>query len=101
MKKSTTFTLLILILASWSGKAVMAQTWKADDIIGVWLNEEATGKVEIYKENGKYFGKIVWLLETTDKVTGKPRTDVENPDPKLKPAPLLGLVDLKRSEERR
>lgn len=74
---------------------VSAQTHKSDDIVGTWLNQEATGKVQIYKEGDKYFGKLVWLRTPLDSVTHQPRTDKENPDPALKSTPLIGLVNLK------
>ena len=95
MKKTTSAFLLILLVAMWSGVTVSAQTHKADDILGTWLNQEATGKITLYKENGKYFGKLVWLREPNDKTTGKPRTDKENPDGKLKSLPLIGMVNMK------
>lgn len=95
MKKHRTTIVLVLIMTMWPGFAALAQMHKADDIIGTWLNQEATGKITLYKENGKYFGKLVWLRDPNDKVTGKPRTDKENPDAKLKPAPLIGLVNMK------
>ena len=72
-----------------------AQTHKADDILGTWLNQEATGKVTIFKEGEKYFGKLVWLRTPNDSITGLPRTDKENPDVKSKTNPLIGLVNLK------
>ena len=95
MKKTITTFLLLLTMTAWSGMAAFAQAHKADDILGTWLNEEATGKIQLYKENGKYFGKLVWLKEPTDKVSGLPRTDKENPDAKLKTAPLIGMVNMK------
>ncbi|MEI6684003.1 MAG: DUF2147 domain-containing protein [Bacteroidota bacterium] len=95
MKKTTTTLFLILMMTFWSATAASAQGHKQDDILGTWLNQEATGKIELYKENGKFFGKLVWLKEPNDKVTGKPRTDKENPDDKLKTAPLIGMVNMK------
>ena len=95
MKKTTTTFLLILTMTMWSGIAAIGQSHKADDILGFWLNQEATGKIELYKENGKFFGKLVWLREPNDKITGLPRTDKENPDEKLKSIPLIGLVNMK------
>ncbi|MCX6277826.1 MAG: DUF2147 domain-containing protein [Bacteroidetes bacterium] len=95
MKKRATTLLTIILLAVWSGFSTMAQTHKADDIIGTWLNQEATGKIELFKEKDKYFGKVVWLKEPNDKVTGKPRTDIENPEAKLKSDPLVGMVNMK------
>jgi len=95
MKKTTSTLLMLLVMTLWTGLTASAQTHKADDIIGTWLNQEATGKITLYKENGKYFGKLVWLREPNDKTTGKPRTDKENPDGKLKSLPLIGMVNMK------
>lgn len=86
---------MILLLTVWSGITASAQTHKADDILGTWLNQEATGKITLYKENGKYFGKLVWLREPNDKITGLARTDKENPEEKLKATPLIGLINMK------
>jgi uncharacterized protein (DUF2147 family) len=94
MKQVKLTVIAMLLIISGSFNTLSAQQRKADDILGTWLNQEATAKVNIYKEGGKYYGKIVWLKEPNDKITGKPRTDVENPDPKLKNTPLMGLVNL-------
>lgn len=94
MKKAVAFFFMVVAgtLACFS---VEAQTHKTDDILGYWLNEEGTAKIQIFKVSGNYYGKIVWLKTPNDSVTGKPRTDDKNPDPKLRSAPLLGLVNLK------
>lgn len=89
---TTAFVFLLLVSSALKGSA---QNHKADDIIGVWLNQEATGKIQIYKEGNKYFGKLVWLRTPLDSITGQPRNDKENPDGKLKSIPLIGLVNLK------
>ena len=89
----TASIVMILLLAS--AITGSAQTHKADDIVDTWLNQEATGKITIYKEGNKYFGKLVWLRTPLDSITGKPRTDKENPDVNLKSTPLIGLVNLK------
>lgn len=94
MRKRVT-TLFTILMVAFYGLSLQAQSHKADDILGTWLNEEATGKIQLYKENGKYFGKVIWLKEPNDKKTGKPRTDVENPDPKLKSKPLIGLINMR------
>lgn len=62
-----------------------------DDILGVWYNEEKTGKIEVFKEKGKYMGKIVWV----DVKPGDSGLDDNNPDPKLQKKPLVGLLILK------
>ena len=95
MKKILSFILMVIPFTFLVNQNGFAQKHRPDDIVGNWLNEERTGKIEIYKEGSNYWGKIIWLKEPLDKVTGKPRTDNLNPDPKLKEAPLLGLVILK------
>lgn len=66
---------------------------KGDAILGVWFNEEKDAKIEVYKEDGVYFGKVIWLKTPNDE-KGKPKTDIENPEPKLRSRPRLGLVVL-------
>jgi len=72
-----------------------AQDFKADDILGVWMNEDKDAQVEIYKDNGKYFGKIVWLLNPIDEETNKPKLDDKNEDISLRDRPVMGLLLLK------
>ncbi|MGC9361516.1 MAG: DUF2147 domain-containing protein [Candidatus Syntrophosphaera sp.] len=61
-------------------------------IEGYWYNAEKTSKIKIFKTTaGNYAGKIVWLKEPND-AKGKPRMDVENPDPELRSRPLLDMV---------
>lgn len=70
---------------------------QADKVLGVWLSEEKTGKVEIYKKGDKYYGKIVWV-SPTKYVNGEPVKDVENPDEKLRTRSVLGIENLKDFE---
>ncbi|MFN3851498.1 MAG: DUF2147 domain-containing protein [Spirosomataceae bacterium] len=65
-----------------------------DAILGVWKNGEGTGLVQIYKKGDKYYGKIVWL-KVANNADGTPRTDINNPDEKLKTRPLKGLENLR------
>ena len=58
-----------------------------DVILGEWLSQEKDGKISIYKQGDKYYGKISW-----GKTTG--RKDAKNPDAKLKNRDLIGLVIL-------
>jgi len=66
---------------------------KADDILGQWYTEGNESGVEIFKSNGKYFGKIVWLKEPNR--NGQPKVDEKNPDTNLKERPIIGLLVLK------
>jgi uncharacterized protein (DUF2147 family) len=72
-----------------------AQDFSADDILGVWLNEDKDAHVEIYKEGNKYFGKIIWLKNPIDDETGKPKLDNKNEDESLQSRPVMGLLLLK------
>lgn len=71
---------------------LLAQDYKTSDILGYWLNEDEDGKVEIYEENGKYFGKLVWLKFPIDEETGKAKLDKHNPDDELKKRPSKGII---------
>jgi uncharacterized protein (DUF2147 family) len=64
------------------------------DIVGVWKDGQGKGQVQIYKHNGKYYGKIIWLKNPKD-VNGKPKVDRKNPDVTLRNKPVMGLVMLK------
>ena len=33
----------------------------SNDIIGIWLNEEKDAKIEIYKSENLFFGKLIWF----------------------------------------
>lgn len=61
-----------------------------DDILGFWLTDDGQAKIEIYNENGKYSGKVVWLQRMKNE-DGSQRMDKNNPDETLQKRPLLGL----------
>jgi len=58
-----------------------------DAILGEWLSQEKDGKISIYKQGDKFYGKISW-----GKTPG--RKDTNNPEAKLKNRDLIGLVIL-------
>lgn len=62
----------------------------ADKCLGIWLTEDKSAKVEIYKKGEKYYGKLIWLKEPNNE-SGKPKVDDKNPDDKLKSRPIWGL----------
>ncbi len=70
----------------------------ADDILGVWDNQEKSAKIELFKCGEKYCGKIVELKEpnypegSREGVPGTPKLDNNNPDPNLRKTPRLGLA---------
>ncbi|HPE56227.1 MAG TPA: DUF2147 domain-containing protein [Bacteroidales bacterium] len=96
MKKITGF-LLIIFMAGF-GLNSIAQSFKAEDVLGIWFNEEKDAKIEIYKQGDQYFGKIVWLEEPIDPETGKAKVDDENPEEELQTRPIMGLLLVKDFE---
>jgi len=85
--KKIAFILIALLIST----KMFAQ---ADKVVGVWLNEEKDAKVEIYKTGDKYFGKIVWGKNIYEPDGKTERTDIKNPDPKLRSRSLVNLVIL-------
>ncbi|MEO8658822.1 MAG: DUF2147 domain-containing protein [Bryobacteraceae bacterium] len=82
----------------------MSAAASGDDILGKWLSPSDVGSahIEIFKEGGKYRGKIVWLerpvFSEKDPLAGKPKTDRRNSDPTLRSRPVMGLVMLEGME---
>ena len=71
-----------------------ASVFAQNAIEGMWFNEEKSAKIQIYKaKDNKYYGKIVWLKEPLR--DGKPKTDLENPDPRKRTQPIIGLTILR------
>lgn len=89
MKKMKLQLTLVFLLSFLMGP-IMAQN-DSDKVLGHWFNEEKDAKVEIYKESGKYYGKVVWL-KTPNNEQGTPKLDKENPDDALKSRPVMGLL---------
>lgn len=66
---------------------------EADAIVGKWLTEDKDAIVHIFKNNGKYYGRLFWLKDPLDE-NGKLKSDKENPDEKLRSRPIKGLLFL-------
>ena len=84
--KHQTFRLLTItcVFVALLHLPVRAQT-KTDAIIGEWLTQTKGSHVIIYKENGKYYGKLKPLEDVNS-------LDVKNPDPALRNRKIMGLV---------
>jgi uncharacterized protein (DUF2147 family) len=67
---------------------------QAGNIIGNWLTQDKGAKVEIYKSNNQYFGKIIWLKDAVNSKTGKPWLDDQNPDASKRTLPLIDSMIL-------
>jgi uncharacterized protein (DUF2147 family) len=58
---------------------------------GVWTSQERDVRVRLRDCGGKICGTLVWLQESIDSRTGKPKTDRRNPDPAKRARPLIGI----------
>jgi len=69
----------------------------ADAILGVWHTTDDKSQVQVFKEDDKYFAKIVslkepaWPEDDKEGMAGKPKNDRRNPNPKLRSRPIAGL----------
>jgi uncharacterized protein (DUF2147 family) len=79
-----------LLLAPWLAAAPVAAL-AAPGVQGVWLTDDRKGLVEIAPCGAAMCGRILKVLDNGPSV---PRTDVHNPDPKLRGRPLAGLRTL-------
>lgn len=97
MRRFSTVLILTLFVA-----AVGVAADDGDAILGLWATDPEGGggeaHVEVYKEDGKYYGKIVWLAQPVyppddpKGTPGQPKIDLENPDPALQNRPVIGLL---------
>jgi len=71
----------------------IAQSKKADAIIGTWLMPDNAGKIKIYKENDHFNGKIIWFKETEK--DGSPLKDKNNPNENLRSRTIVGTNVMK------
>ena len=88
---------VLLLLVSITIVISTAFATPSDDVLGIWLNSSGKGKIQVYKENGKYYGKIVWLREPLNE-KGQPKMDSNNPNANLKSKPLVGAIILRDFE---
>lgn len=81
--------LLFFALSFAIGQFAYAQS----EITGVWLTQDKEAKVKIYEQNGKYYGKIIWVKNPkTEK--GLPVLDDKNPVITLRKNTLIDLIIL-------
>ena len=81
------FLCVLIMMTLAPPQFILGQNASEHTLTGIYWNEEKNAKVEIYEEQGKVFGKIIWQQN--------PRKDINNPDPALQQRELLGLIFLK------
>jgi uncharacterized protein (DUF2147 family) len=96
----------LLLLALIVFFAPLAARGGDDSLLGTWLTEEGEkggrAHVEIRRQGDRFVGRIVHLEEPDFPAdhdrAGQPKVDLENPDPKLRERPILGLTVLQGFE---
>jgi uncharacterized protein (DUF2147 family) len=81
---------MALLLFSGLNQSRAQDSTAANAVLGQWLTTDGLSKVEIYRNENEFLGKIVWLKEP-DK-DGKPKVDEKNPDETLRSRPVLGMT---------
>jgi len=72
--------------------SISANAQEKDAIVGKWQNPSGEGRIEIYKQGNKFFGKLYWLKEPNE--NGKPKVDKNNPDASKRSRQIKDLVIL-------
>ncbi len=81
----------LLLLLVGMAFAFTSNAQNPDDILGIWLNERGDAKIEVYKQNGKYYGKIVWLKDDVEDDGTRPNRDDKNPNESLRDRTVIGI----------
>jgi uncharacterized protein (DUF2147 family) len=55
----------IIIFSLFSFKNINSDD--SEKIVGVWYTENNSSKIQIYKNDNQYFGKIIWLAPKSEK----------------------------------
>jgi uncharacterized protein (DUF2147 family) len=84
------YVVVPLVLLAFIFSANLYAQANPDAILGIWFNEEKDAKIKVYRENGKFYGKIVWH-KTGEDIS---LYDENNPDEELQKRKKLGLIIL-------
>lgn len=90
MKKLLFATVMLLI------SALSFAQQPADKIIGKWESTAGDVKLKfaIFKQDGKYFGKLLWASNMFEADGKTPKKDNNNPDKSLKNRSRQGIVNV-------
>ena len=76
MKNLKAIVIIIFLITSFSSKInSKATTDEAEKIVGIWFTDDKTSKIQIYKSESQYFGKIIWMAskESKEELKVKPK----------------------------
>lgn len=93
MKRLFFFLTVVFCISTVCGQSAADKVLGTYQVTAPGTNE--VSKVKIYKTtSGEYWGKVIWLKEPNFK-NGTPKTDIKNPDPKLRNTPGDQIVLMK------
>lgn len=74
----------------------IAQSPPSDKIIGIWLStdSEVGLKFEIFKSDGKYYGKLLWASNMYEADGKTPKSDFKNPNKTLQSRSRRGIMNI-------
>jgi len=85
-----------------AAKIVCGEGIEGDAVLGQWWTEKKDARIEVFKADNKYAGKIVWVKDPVypngDPEAGKPLHDRHNPDVAARDQAILGLKMLRDFE---
>jgi uncharacterized protein (DUF2147 family) len=61
------------------------------DVVGIWESEEKNLQIEMFEDNGKFAGRMIYFRCLSDEIM-RTCTDIENPDKSLTDRKLLGMT---------
>ena len=76
MKKFSIVLIITFLITSFSSKInSKVITEDSEKIVGIWFTDDKTSKIQIYKNNNQYFGKIIWMsnIESKEELKVKPK----------------------------
>ncbi|MEO1654247.1 MAG: DUF2147 domain-containing protein [Bacteroidota bacterium] len=62
---------------------------KDSQILGTWLSPKKEIKIQIFKKDNAFHGKIIWIKKGS--AYSRYQKDLKNPKPALRQRPLIGL----------
>ncbi len=81
---------LALTILAFLPICLFGQTDEANLLGNIWFNEKKEVKVQFYKKDGKYHGKVIWLAETLgDHI--QPLKDIKNPNAELRSRRIMDM----------
>ncbi len=76
MRNLKIFLIISFLITSFSSKINSTTiTDESEKIVGIWFTDDKTSKIQIYKNNSQYFGKIIWMstVESKEDLKVKPK----------------------------